>query len=92
MNRELRIFLLAVGIPSLVLAMAGARLVYVEWWQAAHPGEVMTWSALLGALWGSGYAGTNRTLDNRILSLRKKLGAAASHVETAYGVGYCYRP
>jgi len=42
MNRELRIFLLAVGIPSFVLAMAGARLVYIQWWQAAHPPPKLT--------------------------------------------------
>jgi len=37
MNRELRIFLLAVGIPAVVLTMAGARLVYVEWRRATRP-------------------------------------------------------
>jgi len=37
MNRELRIFFLAVGIPALILTAIGARLVYVEWWRASHP-------------------------------------------------------
>lgn len=37
MNRELRIFLLAVGIPAVVLTTAGARLVYIEWRRAVHP-------------------------------------------------------
>lgn len=37
MNRELRIFLLAVGIPAVVLTTAGARLVYVEWRRATRP-------------------------------------------------------
>jgi len=37
MNRELRIFFLAVGLPSVILTFAGARLVYVEWRRATHP-------------------------------------------------------
>lgn len=37
MNRELRIFLLAVGIPAVILTLAGARLVHIEWRRATHP-------------------------------------------------------
>lgn len=37
MNRELRIFLLAVGIPAVILTLAGARLVFIEWRRATHP-------------------------------------------------------
>jgi len=59
---------------------------------AAHPGEIVTRDALLNAIWGTEYEGTNRTLDNRILSLRKKLGPTATHLETVYGSGYRYQP
>lgn len=59
---------------------------------SAHPGEVVSRDALLNGIWGTSYDGTNRTLDNRILALRKKLGDAARHIETVYGSGYRYRP
>jgi len=59
---------------------------------SAHPGEIVSRDALLNGVWGTSYDGTNRTLDNRILALRKKLGDAARHIETVYGSGYRYRP
>jgi len=59
---------------------------------AAHPNEVASREALLAAVWGTAYDGTNRTLDNRILALRKKLGDDARCIETVYGSGYRYRP
>lgn len=59
---------------------------------SAHPGEVVSRDALLNGVWGTSYDGTNRTLDNRILTLRKKLGADARHIETVYGTGYRYCP
>lgn len=58
----------------------------------AHPGEIVSRDALLRTVWGETYDGTNRTLDNCILALRKKLGPAAAHIETVYGTGYRYRP
>lgn len=59
---------------------------------AAHPGEVVSRESMIAGIWGNTYDGTNRTLDNRILSLRKKLGPAASRIETVYGSGYRYKP
>jgi len=59
---------------------------------AAHPNEIASREALLAAVWGAAYDGTNRTLDNRILALRKKLGDDARRIETVYGSGYRYRP
>jgi len=58
---------------------------------AAHPGEIVSRDMLLSGVWGMSYGGTNRTLDNRILALRKKLGPDAAHIETVYGTGYRYR-
>ena len=58
----------------------------------AHPGEIVTRDSLINGLWGVSYSGTTRTLDTRIASLRKKLGAEAAHIETVYGSGYRYRP
>ena len=59
---------------------------------SAHPREIVSRDALLNGIWGTSYYGTNRTLDNRILALRRKLGGAARHIETVYGSGYRYRP
>ena len=62
---------------------------------AAHPGEVLTRDALLNAVWGVGYFGTTRTLDQHVAQLRKKLDrpdGRESVIRTVHGVGYCYEP
>lgn len=59
---------------------------------AAHPQEAVARDTLLNGLWGMTYTGTTRTLDTRVASLRKKLGADAVCIETLYGTGYRYRP
>ena len=46
---------------------------------------------LLNEVWGHGYYGTTRTLDQVIVQLRKKLGDSADHPKhllTVHGVGY----
>ncbi|MBR4652488.1 MAG: response regulator transcription factor [Kiritimatiellae bacterium] len=57
-----------------------------------HPGEVLGREHLLGTLWGVGYFGNTRTLDQHIAQLRKKLGASAACIQTVIGVGYRYEP
>ncbi|MBI3881138.1 MAG: response regulator transcription factor [Verrucomicrobia bacterium] len=57
----------------------------------AHPGEVLSRDRLLNDVWGYGYYGTTRTLDQVIVSLRKKLDDDADkprHLLTVHGVGY----
>jgi len=57
----------------------------------AHPGEVLSRDRLLNEVWGHGYYGTTRTLDQVIVQLRKKLGDSADqpkHLLTVHGVGY----
>ena len=57
----------------------------------AHPGEVFSRDKLLTEVWGYGYFGTTRTLDQVIVQLRKKLGDSADHPKhllTVHGVGY----
>ena len=39
MNRDIRLYLLAVGIPALVLTLIGARFVYIEWKLESRPPE-----------------------------------------------------
>jgi DNA-binding response OmpR family regulator len=58
-------------------------------------GEVLTRDALLNTVWGVGYFGTTRTLDQHVAQLRKKIepsadGNAASVIATVHGVGYRY--
>lgn len=58
---------------------------------AAHPGETLTRDQLLNAVWGVGYSGTTRTLDQHVAQLRKKLEAnegASPVIITVHGVGY----
>jgi DNA-binding response OmpR family regulator len=60
---------------------------------AAHAGEVLTRDALLNAVWGVGYFGTTRTLDQHVAQLRKKIdpgGEGESCIVTVHGVGYRY--
>lgn len=57
----------------------------------AHRGEVLSRDRLLNEVWGYGYFGTTRTLDQVIVQLRKKLGDngdESKHLLTVYGVGY----
>lgn len=60
---------------------------------AAHAGEVLSRDALLNAVWGVGYFGTTRTLDQHVAQLRKKLAPTddvPSPIATVHGVGYRY--
>ncbi len=62
---------------------------------AAHPGETLSRDRLLNAVWGVGYAGTTRTLDQHVAQLRKKAeadGDGTSAIVTVHGVGYRYSP
>jgi DNA-binding response OmpR family regulator len=57
----------------------------------AHPGEVFSRDRLLNEVWGYGYFGTTRTLDQVVVQLRKKLGdngGEPKHLITVHGVGY----
>jgi DNA-binding response OmpR family regulator len=56
----------------------------------AHPGEVLSRDRLLNEVWGCGYFGTTRTLDQAIVQLRRKLGEANPPrlLLTSHGVGY----
>jgi DNA-binding response OmpR family regulator len=62
---------------------------------AAHAGEVLTRDALLNAVWGVGYFGTTRTLDQHVAQLRKKVEAVPDEprtIMTVHGVGYRFDP
>jgi two-component system alkaline phosphatase synthesis response regulator PhoP len=53
-----------------------------------HPGRVFSRDRLLEAVWGWEHSGSTRTVDVHIQTLRRKLGSAASIIETVRGVGY----
>ncbi len=54
-------------------------------------GRVFSRSYLLDTVWGEGYVDGDRSVDNAVLRLRKKLGRAGELLETVYGVGYRWR-
>jgi len=58
---------------------------------AKRPGFVFTRYQIVDALHGSDYIVTERAVDVQIVSLRKKLGACGSYIETVRGVGYRFR-
>jgi DNA-binding response OmpR family regulator len=53
-----------------------------------NPGRAFSRSYLLDAVWGENYVAGDRSVDNAILRLRKKLGEMGGAVETVWGVGY----
>jgi DNA-binding response OmpR family regulator len=58
-----------------------------------HPDEVLDRDRILNAVWGTGYFGTTRTLDQHIAQLRKKIEKDPAHprvIKTVHGVGYRY--
>lgn len=56
-----------------------------------HPMQVFTRDQLLNDIWGYEFDGESRTVDVHIRTLRMKLGAAGSQIETVRGVGYRLR-
>ena len=55
---------------------------------ASHPGWVFKREVLLQQVWGESYEGFDRTIDNHVTRLRKKLGAFGEKIDTVWGVGY----
>ena len=54
----------------------------------SHPGWVFKREVLLQQVWGDDYEGFDRTIDNHITRLRKKLGPVGEKIDTVWGVGY----
>ncbi|EDL63536.1 response regulator transcription factor [Bacillus sp. SG-1] len=53
-----------------------------------NQGQVFSREQLLDQIWGFESEGTARTVDTHIKTLRLKLKAAGSYVQTVWGVGY----
>jgi DNA-binding response OmpR family regulator len=62
---------------------------------AKAPGRPFTRDFILDRIWGWGFDGTSRTVDNFIMSLRKKLEkdpTAPKHIRTVRQIGYKLEP
>lgn len=59
-----------------------------------RPGDVLTRDTILNLVWGDGYEGTDRTVDNFLTRLRQKLDTAGNprFFRTVRGVGYRFEP
>ena len=53
-----------------------------------NPGRTFSRSYLLQTVWEVGYVGGDRSVDNAVMRLRRKLGPLGEDVETVWGVGY----
>ena len=56
-----------------------------------NPGRAFSRTYLLDTVWGGNYVAGDRSVDNAVLRLRKKLGDLGNAIETVWGVGYRLR-
>ncbi|HEX2906116.1 MAG TPA: response regulator transcription factor [Phototrophicaceae bacterium] len=54
----------------------------------SNPGRVFSRAYLLETVWGENYVDGDRSVDNTVLRLRKKLKTSGDALETVWGVGY----
>ena len=65
------------------------------WVLASHPEQTLSREWLTKTLRGIEYDGTDRTIDNRVVTLRKKLGDTTTppqKIITVRGKGYLFMP
>ncbi len=55
------------------------------------PGRAFSRAYLIETLWSETYIGGDRSVDNVVLRLRRKLGPVGEAIETVWGVGYRLR-
>jgi len=55
---------------------------------ASNPGRVFSRAYLVDTIWGNDYVNGDRSVDNTILRLRKKLKTVGDCIEAVWGVGY----
>jgi DNA-binding response OmpR family regulator len=56
------------------------------------PGRAFSRTYLLETIWRESYIGGDRSVDNVVLRLRKKLGSVGEEIETVWSIGYRLRP
>lgn len=59
---------------------------------ARNPGRAFSRTYLLDTVWGEEFITGDRSVDNAVLRLRKKLGNWGEAIETVWGVGYRFTP
>lgn len=74
-----------------VLMLTRAEFLMLEL-LASRPGRIYTRAQILEAVQGDDSESTERTVDVQMVSLRRKLGPWAKHIETVRGVGYRVLP
>jgi DNA-binding response OmpR family regulator len=57
----------------------------------SNAGRVFSRTYLLDTIWGESYVEGDRSVDNAILRLRKKIKAYGDSIDTVWGVGYRWR-
>ena len=77
---------------TVTVGKIGVQLTYKEFSLLAclmeSAGRAFTREQLLETVWGYDYEGGTRTVDVHVQTLRTKLGACGSYIETVRGVGY----
>lgn len=58
---------------------------------ATNPGRVFSRAYLVDTIWSENYVEGDRSVDNTILRLRKKLKSMGGHIETVWRVGYRWK-
>ena len=53
-----------------------------------NPGRAFSRTYLLDTVWGQTYVTGDRSVDNAVLRLRRKLGPLGDEIETVWGLGY----
>ena len=56
-----------------------------------NPGRAFSRDYLLDTVWREAYVGGDRSVDNAVMRLRKRLGPLGEAIETVWGVGYRLR-
>lgn len=56
-----------------------------------NPGRAFSRAYLLDTVWQEQYIGGDRSVDNAVMRLRKRLGPLGEAIETVWGVGYRLR-
>ncbi len=67
------------------IALAPKEILLLEYFLRLE-GRIISREMILDVIWGDDYDGTDRTVDNLIVSLRKKIGG--DFIETIRGQGY----
>ena len=67
------------------LTVKGFDLLY---FLCQHTGQVFSREQLLEKVWGYDYAGSTRTVDTHVKTMRLKLGESGNYIQTVWGVGY----